>query len=203
MVRLTNHDRLQCREPEPLRFGHPTDEKLDDLAERMLKRQRGYLETRDGIRDTDPGLVRLRIQLRAEREVARYLMVPYRPTIDEHDRRFRLATAHDVPVGVLVRQRKVDPKGRASMPELLLPKEWQPMQGLAIVFVVWVGDGCALYLAGWVWEAKLRQKPASIIGSRVFHRCAVSKLHEMQRLVTASPYVPVRQTVMGREEEVR
>lgn len=193
MVRLTNHERLQCREPEPMRSGHPPDVTLDILAEQIIKRQRGYRETKDGILPTDPALARLRIQLRCERDVARYLMVPYDPKIDDHGKRHHLSTKHGVPVGVIVRKRKVDPKGRASMPELLLPKEWQPVQGLAIAFVVWVDDGCAPYLAGWEWEAELRSGPGLIIGSRVFHRRAVSKLRDMTRLVVASPYVPVKQ----------
>lgn len=199
-MRLTNHERLQCRPPERTRFGHPQDGTLDTLAEAMLKRQRGYRETKDGIRDTDPGLVRLRIQLRAERDVARYLMAHYRPTVEDHGTRARLKTTHGVPVEVLVRKRKVDPKGVASMPELLLPTEREPVPGLAVVFVVWVDDGCAPHLAGWMWEEELRQGQSVIIGSRLFKRRPVSQLHDMQRLVVASPYVPTRQLVFGREE---
>lgn len=194
MVRLTNHDRLQCRPPEPLRKKHPTDEQLDDLAERMLKRQRGY--TSGGILPTDPGLVRLRIQLRAEREVARFLMAGYAPTVDHHTLHTRIFTRHGVPVAVVCRKRKVDPKGRASMPELLVPTEWKLEPGVAVAFAVWVEDGCAPYLAGWMWADELRRGPGVIIGSRVFHRRPAGQLHEMQRLVTASPYVVTRQPAL-------
>lgn len=202
MVRLTHHELLQCRAPEPRREGHPGDLELDRIARETLKRQRGYLESREGIRADDPALVRLQIQLRAERDVARYLMVPYSrdPRVERRD---RVRTGQGVPVEVICRKRKVDPKGRASMPELLLPVERHPVPGLAIVFVVWVDDGCVPHLAGWIWEDELRQTPSVFVGSRVFKRRSVSKLHEMPRLVTASPYVPVRQTVMGREEVVR
>lgn len=200
MVRMTNHDRLECHRPEPLRFGHPQDGTLDLLAEQIIKRQRGYRETKDGINPKDPALARLRIQLRSERDVARYLMVPYRPEVDDRDRRYHLRSKHGVPVEVICRQRKTDPKGRHSMPELLLPVEWKPEPGLAVVFAVWCGEGCAPYLAGWAWEEEIRQGPSVIYGSRVFKRRPVSQLHDMQRLVVASPYVPTRQMVLGREE---
>ncbi len=197
-MRLTNHDRLECHRPEPLRFGHPQDDTLDLLAEQMIKRQRGYKEV--GVSPTDPSLERLRIQLRCERDIARFLMVGYRPTVDDHSQRARILIKHGVPVEVLVRKRKTDPKGRHSMPELLIPADWPLVPGLACAFAVWCGDGCAPYLAGWRWEVEIRQGPATLIGTRPFHRLPVSQLHALSRLVVASPYVPVRQTGLVLEE---
>lgn len=191
MVRLTNHDRLECHAPEVRRPSHPMDDQLDDLAERMIKRQRGYKE--GGVSPSDPSLERLRIQLRCERDVARFLMVNYDPRVEHHSQRSRLTTRHHVPVEVLVRERKTDPKGRHSMPELLIPADWPLVPGLACAFAVWCGDGCAPYLAGWRWEDEIRQGPAILIGTRPFHRMPVSQLHAMSRLVVASPYVPAKQ----------